>query len=122
MSSSSNGELLRGTLDMLILKAVSQGPEHGYGIVRRLRRLSDDVLNVEEGSLYPALHRLERRGHLEHEWRASESNRRAKYYRLTRRGRAQLRAETDRWALMSTAIGKVMATQRASTRLSGATA
>jgi len=101
-------ELLQGTLDMMILKTLSAAPNHGYGVVRRIRQVSGDVLHIEEGSLYPALHRLEKRGFLRSEWRRSESNRRAKYYRLTPKGRAQLRVETARWANLSAAIGKVM--------------
>lgn len=103
-------DLLQGTLDLLILKTLAPGPNHGYGIARRIHQLSDEVLRVEEGSLYPALHRLERRGHLESEWRQSETNRRAKYYRVTRAGRAQLRADTESWTQLSTAIGKVLNT------------
>lgn len=102
-------ELLQGTLDMLILKTLAgAGAQHGYAIVRRLRQVSEDVLQVEEGSLYPALHRLEKRGYLDHEWRASENNRRAKYYRLTPRGRAQLRTETAAWEKLAGAIDKVL--------------
>ena len=101
-------ELLQGTLDMMILKTLAPGPNHGYGIARRIRQASGDVLQVEEGSLYPALHRLQKRGHLASEWRRSESNRRAKYYRLTPAGRARLETETAAWAQMSSAIGRVM--------------
>jgi PadR family transcriptional regulator PadR len=101
-------ELLQGTLDMMILKTLSAEPNHGYGVMRRIRHVSGEVLQVEEGSLYPALHRLEKRGYLKSEWRRSESNRRAKYYRLTPSGRARLRVETARWADLSAAIGKVM--------------
>ena len=108
MTRSTPPELLQGTLDMMVLKTLSAGPNHGYGVMRRIRQVSDEVLQVEEGSLYPALHRLEKRGFLKSEWRRSESNRRAKYYRLTPRGRSQLRAETARWADLSAAIGKVM--------------
>ena len=85
-------ELLQGTLDVLMLKALSWGPQHGYGVAELIRMRSGEALNVEEGALYPALHRLERRGWLESEWGVSENNRRAKYYRLTGAGRAQLRA------------------------------
>ena len=108
MPRSTPPELLQGTLDMMVLKTLSAGPNHGYGVMRRIRQVSDEVLQVEEGSLYPALHRLEKRGFLKSEWWRSESNRRAKYYRLTPRGRSQLRAETARWADLSAAIGKVM--------------
>lgn len=101
-------ELLPGTLDMLILKTLVTGANHGYGIVRRIRQLSDEILQVEEGSLYPALHRLERRGLIQASWGASESNRRARFYRLTARGRAQLKTEAQAWSLMAGAIEKVM--------------
>ena len=101
-------ELLQGTLDMMVLKTLAPGPNHGYGIARRIRQTSDDVLRVEEGSLYPALHRLEKRGYLSSEWRRSESNRRAKYYRLTPSGRAQLKKETTAWLELSAAVGRVM--------------
>src|SRR5258705_26319 len=93
-SSSPSPELLQGTLDMLILRTLAAaGAQHGYAIVRRIRQVSEEVLQVEEGSLYPALHRLEKRGYLESEWRASENNRKAKFYRLTARGRTQLKSE-----------------------------
>ena len=105
-------ELLKGTLDMMILRTLEVSPNHGYGIVRLIRQTSDEVLQVEEGSLYPALHRLQERGYLESEWRPSENNRRAKYYRLTRRGRAQLRTAEARWTLLSTAITNVMSQSR----------
>ena len=109
MPTTKRPELLQGTLDMMILKTLSPGPNHGYGIARRIRQTSQDVLQVEEGSLYPALHRLERRGCLRSEWRRSESNRRAKYYRLTATGRARLETETAAWAQLSAAVGRVMA-------------
>jgi len=106
-------DLLQGTLDMLILKTLSlTGPEHGYGIARRIQQVSDDVLRVEEGSLYPALHRLEKRGMLCSHWRPSENNRRARYYEITRAGRARLRADTESWRSVSAAIGKVMGVPR----------
>lgn len=108
MARSAPPELLQGTLDMMILKTLTAGPNHGYGVMRRIRQVSDEVLQVEEGSLYPALHRLEKRGYVQFEWKRSESNRRAKYYRLTPRGRKQLKVETARWAALSAAIGKVM--------------
>lgn len=103
--------LLQGTLDMMILKVLAgRGAtgQHGYGIVRRIQQVSDDVLQVEEGSLYPALHRLERRGLLDADWRQSESNRRAKYYRLNARGRAHLKSEAANWTRLAGAIDKVM--------------
>lgn len=115
MAAPKSPDLLQGTLDMMILKTLSHGPNHGYGIVRRLRQVSSDVLNVEEGSLYPALHRLEKRGCLTAEWKQSESNRRAKYYKLTAKGRKQLGADAQRWSVMSRAISKVVG--EASTRL-----
>ncbi len=102
-------ELLQGTLDMMILKTLaSGGANHGYGIARRIMQVSADVLQVEEGSLYPALHRMEKRGFLESQWRASEANRRAKYYKLTARGRTQLKTEAAEWERLVGAIEKVM--------------
>jgi len=103
-------ELLQGTLDMLILKTLTPGPMHGYSIVRRIQQVSDDVLQVEEGSLYPALQRMEKRGWIDAEWGLSENNRRAKYYKLTRAGRRQLANEETNWARLSEAIGKIMQT------------
>jgi transcriptional regulator len=103
-----NVELLQGTLDVLVLKALSWGPTHGYGVARHLQRLTDDVLQIEEGTLYPALHRMERRGWLESEWGLSENNRRAKFYRLTAEGRKQLRAEASSWSVFSQAVAKVL--------------
>jgi PadR family transcriptional regulator PadR len=101
-------ELLQGTLDMLVLRTLQWGPRHGHGIGQSIRALSDDVLQVETGSLYPALHRLEKRGWLKSEWGVSEANQRAKYYRLTAAGKAQLLRERDRWAQLVDAIGRVM--------------
>lgn len=101
-------ELLPGTLDMMILKTLSSGPNHGYGIVRRIRQISDQVLNVEEGSLYPALHRLERRGFVTSTWKRSENNRRAKFYRLSAKGRRQLACELQRWSVLTAAVDKVL--------------
>ncbi|HVP73910.1 MAG TPA: PadR family transcriptional regulator [Phycisphaerales bacterium] len=104
-------DLLQGTLDMMILKVLAgagTSGQHGYGIVRRIQQVSDEVLQVEEGSLYPALHRLEKRGCLDSDWRQSESNRRAKYYRLNARGRTQLKTETANWNRLAGAIDKVM--------------
>ena len=97
-------DILRGTLDLLLLKGLSWGPSHGYGVARWIEQATDDVLRVEEGSLYPALHRLELRGWVESEWGASENNRRAKYYRLTPAGRAQLRVETTTWTRFARAV------------------
>jgi len=104
-------ELLQGTLDMMILKTVSHGTNHGFGIARRIRQVSEEVLRVEEGSLYPALHRLEKRGFLTSVWKRSESNRRAKYYRLTARGKARLAEDTEIWGRLAGAVGRVMSAQ-----------
>ena len=104
-----NLELLQGTLDVLILKTLSWGPRHGYAVARWLHDTSDDVLRVEEGALYPALHRLEDRGWIESEWGLSENNRRAKYYQLTRAGRQQLRAKSSTWSRYAAAVTKVLA-------------
>jgi transcriptional regulator len=103
-------ELLQGTLDVLILKTLSWGPRHGYAVARWLHDTSDDVLRVEEGALYPALHRLEHRGWIESEWGLSENNRRAKYYQLTPQGRQQLRVKSSSWARYAGAVTKVLAT------------
>ncbi|HEU4630286.1 MAG TPA: PadR family transcriptional regulator [Gemmatimonadaceae bacterium] len=102
-------ELLQGTLDVLILKTLSWGPRHGYAIARWIEQVTDDVLRVEEGSLYPALHRMEKRGWIAAEWGLSENNRRAKYYRLTTQGRAQLRAELSAWETFAGAMRKALA-------------
>ena len=105
-------DLLQGTLDVLILKTLSWGPRHGYAIARWVHDVSDDVLRVEEGALYPALHRLEKRGWIEAEWGLSENNRKAKYYQLsalTTPGRQQLRAKATTWARYSAAVSKVLA-------------
>jgi PadR family transcriptional regulator PadR len=99
-----NVEVLRGTLDLLILKAVSWGPSHGYAVARWIEQATDDVLRIEEGSLYPALHRLETRGWIKAEWGTSENNRRAKYYTLTPKGRAQLRLERATWTRFAHAV------------------
>jgi transcriptional regulator len=100
--------LLQGTLDLLILKTLSWGPAHGYAVARWIQQLTGDVLTVGEGSLYPALHRLEERGWIASEWRLSENNRRAKFYMLTTRGRQQLRAETATWGQFVDAVAKVL--------------
>lgn len=100
--------MLQGTLDVLVLKTLSWGPMHGYAVARWLQQVTDDVLQVEEGSLYPALHRLERRGWLESEWGVSDSNRRAKYYKLTPLGRRQLLVESSTWSTFAHAVGKVL--------------
>jgi transcriptional regulator len=101
-------DLPQGTLDMLILQVVALGPIHGYGIAQRIQQISRDVLQVQQGSLYPALHRLENRGCLDAEWKESETGREAKFYRLTAKGRAQLKAETTGWARLSEAIGLIL--------------
>lgn len=106
----SKTNLLQGTLAMLILKALARGELHGYEIVQRIQQTSDGILKVEEGSLYPALYRMEEQGWIEAEWGASENNRRAKYYKLTRAGRKQLADETSNWERLSGAIAKVLET------------
>lgn len=104
------GELMQGTLDMLILKTLSHGPLHGYAIAEFIQRTSEDVLRVEEGALYPALHRLEVRGLLASEWGASDNKRRAKFYRLTAAGRKQLTQEASYWSRMTAGIARIMET------------
>jgi PadR family transcriptional regulator PadR len=104
----SDGELVQGTLDMLILKVLAREPMHGYGIAQSIQRISDEVLRVEEGSLYPALHRLELDGMIDSEWGQSANHRRAKYYRLSARGRKQLVKETNDWGRLAKAIARVM--------------
>jgi transcriptional regulator len=101
-------ELLQGTLDMLVLRILQWGPRHGHGIGQAIRAQSDDLLKVETGSLYPALHRLVKRGWLKAEWGVSEANQRARYYRLTAAGKEQLSRERDRWSQLVDAIGRVM--------------
>lgn len=101
-------DLLQGTLDLLVLKTLSWGPAHGYSVARWIQQLTNDVLQVGEGSLYPALHRLEEQGWVESEWRRSENNRKAKFYRLTIAGRAQLRAEAATWSRFAGAIASVL--------------
>ena len=105
-----SGDLLQGTLDLLILKALARGPMHGYGVAQWIHESSQDVLRVEEGALYPALHRLELRGLLSAEWGTSENNRRAKYYALTATGRKQLSKETEYWRRMAGAVARVLQT------------
>jgi len=104
----SNVGLLQGSLDLLVLKTLSWQPMHGFGIARWIQRLTDDVLQVEEGSLYPALYRLERRGVIKSEWRLTENNRRAKYYRLTPAGKRRLAEEAETWQRFTAAVGKVL--------------
>ena len=105
----SKTDLLQGTLDLLILKTLALGPRHGWGIAQRLQQISDEVLQVNQGSLYPALHRLEQQGLLAASWGSSDNNRQAKFYALTSAGRRQLDAETAHWTRMSTAIARVLA-------------
>jgi len=108
MPPSQKTDLLQGTLDMLILKVVALGPVHGYAISLRIRQISNDVLNVQQGSLYPALHRLEKRGWLASEWGESENGRDAKFYRLSAKGRKQLVAEEETWNRLSEAIALIL--------------
>ena len=101
-------ELPQGTLDLLILKTVALEPQHGWAISERLHQISSATLQVRQGSLYPALHRLERRGWIKARWGTSDNNRRAKYYELTRQGRAQLDAQATAWRKLATAVGQVL--------------
>ena len=101
-------DLPQGTLDLLILKAVALEPQHGWAISERLQQISSDALQVQQGSLYPALYRLERRGWIKARWAVTENNRRAKYYELTRQGRKQLAAETAAWRKLTTAVDQVL--------------
>ena len=101
-------EFVKGTLNIMILKALSWGPMHGYAVSRWIRQTSDDALQIEEGALYPALHRLQERGWLQAEWGVSENNRRAKYYRLTDVGREQLQAEASSWTRFVEAVAKIL--------------
>jgi PadR family transcriptional regulator, regulatory protein PadR len=103
-------ELPQGTLDLLILKTLALGPQHGWAISERIQQISSEVLRVRQGSLYPALHRLERRGWIRAHWGTSENNRRAKYYQLTKSGRKQLEAETSTWRQLTAAIAQVLET------------
>jgi PadR family transcriptional regulator, regulatory protein PadR len=100
-------ELLQGTLDLLILKALSLGPLHGYGIIQRIRQLSDELLTVEQGSLYPAVYRIEQRGWISSKWGLNETGRRAKFYTLTKAGQKQLAVEEKSWDLLTLAIAKI---------------
>jgi len=104
-------ELLQGTLDLLILKAVSLGPLHGYGILLRIQQISKDRLEIQQGSLYPALYRLEDQGWIASEWGESENKRKAKYYRLTAAGRRQLQAEAEQWNRMAEMIAGILQTK-----------
>jgi transcriptional regulator len=104
-------DLLQGTLDLLILKTLAHGSMHGWGISQRIQQTSEDVLRVNQGSLYPALHRLEASGWIVAEWGASENNRQAKYYRLTAAGQRQLRDETEQWRRMTGAVARILAVE-----------
>ena len=101
-------ELPQGTLDLLILKTLTLGPQHGWAVSERVQQVSSDVLKIQQGSLYPALHRLERRGWIKAHWGASENNRRAKFYELTRAGQKQLEAEESAWRKLAAAVGQIL--------------
>jgi transcriptional regulator len=103
-------DLPQGTLDLLILRTLALGPQHGWAISERVQQLSSDVLRIQQGSLYPALHRLERRGLIKARWGTSENNRRAKYYELSKNGRQQLEVETDAWEKLTAAVAQVLGT------------
>ena len=109
-SQSGQGDMLQGALDMLILRSLVMGPAHGHTIAHAIEHRSDHVLQVEHGSLYPALHRLERRGWIKARWGTSENNRRAKYYELTRRGRTELETQTTAWNKLAATVGQVLKT------------
>ena len=111
-SSGDRLELVQGTLDMLILRTLQSGSQHGYGISQAIRAQSAEVLQVETGSLYPALHRLEERGWVKSEWGQSDANQRAKYYRLTAEGKRQLLRERDRWSQLVEAVARIMKEQQ----------
>src|SRR5258706_15188521 len=101
-------ELPQGTLDLLILKTIALEPQHGWAIAERIQQISSDALQIRQGSLYPALHRLQRRGWIKAKWGSSENNRKAKFYELTQSGRKQLEAETDTWRRLTAAVGQVL--------------
>ena len=105
-----DADLLQGTLDLLILKTIALEPMHGYGISLRIQQISEDVLRVQQGSLYPALYRLEQKGWIAYDWGISDNGRRAKYYRLTKEGRKQLGSETASWERLSAAINRILQT------------
>ncbi len=102
-------DLLQGTLDLLILKTLALEPMHGWGVAQRIQQVSREILQIGQGSLYPALHRLEYKGWIQSDWGSSENNRRAKFYSLTRKGKKQLEAELESWQRLSTAVGLVLA-------------
>jgi transcriptional regulator len=101
-------DLPQGTLDLLILRTLALGPQHGWAVAERVQQMSSDVLRVQQGSLYPALHRLERRGWIEAKWGTSDNNRRAKFYELSKSGKKQLIAETDAWEKLTAAVGQIL--------------
>jgi len=103
-------ELPQGTLDLLILKTIALAPQHGWAISERVQQMSSDALQVKQGSLYPALHRLERRGWIKARWSTTDNNRRAKYYELTRSGRKELEAQADSWRRLTVAVGQILDT------------
>ena len=105
-------DLLQGTLDLLVLRTLQTGPQHGWGIAQRIQQISQDVLRINQGSLYPALHRLEAQGWIEAEWGSSDNNRRAKYYSLTRAGRRQLVEETANWTRYAETVSAILAATR----------
>ncbi len=109
----SKSDLPQGTLDLLILKVVTQGPIHGYAVAQRIQQISREVLQVQQGSLYPALHRLENRGLLAAEWKDSETGRQAKFYHLTAHGRAQLKTETESWKQLAKAVRLILESSEA---------
>ena len=108
MAKNTRSDLLQGTLDLLILKTLALGPQHGWGISQRIQQISEDVLQVNQGSLYPALHRLEEQGWIDSEWGVSETNRQAKFYRLTRAGLKQLEVERAQWAKLTSAVARIL--------------
>jgi transcriptional regulator len=115
MPAKSTVELLQGTLDILVLKTLAWGPRHGFGIARWIQQVTDDALCLEEGTLYPALYRLENKRLIEAQWGTTENNRRAKYYRITPAGRKQLTAETAAWGQLVTVVGKVLSAPKPQT-------
>jgi PadR family transcriptional regulator PadR len=108
--SSPHLDLPQGTLDLLILRTLALGPQHGWAVSERVQQLSSDVLRIQQGSLYPALHRLERRGLIKARWGTSDNNRRAKYYELSKKGQQQLEVETDAWEKLTAAVAQVLGT------------
>ena len=112
MGTSDAPDLLPGTLDLLILRAIAHGPMHGWAIAQRIQQISDDLLRVQQGSLYPALHRLEKQGWVKSEWTLSEAKQRVKFYRITAAGKKQLTAERDRWSQLVAAIGTIINPKR----------